>query len=463
MKLTIAYCRQSFKRANKESSVKWQKEAVFKYAQKLSRSISHYYTDIKSAKNTDRNDFKKMVDLIKNRNIGALFVYRIDRLSRNNKDLLNFLQICAEHDVVIFSVSEGEFDYNKPGDRIKLQILAIVGELQRTATKENRQINNINKFKMGKTVNYVAAFGYRYRKGKFEVNDAEVSTVKFVFEQYIDGLGYKKIAQLTQNTPDLVPRNPAQVRYILLNEKHTGVFKSKYGELNNIVQPIISKETFRTAQAIRKHRAGERIQTHTVVARLRSKIICPFCGSNLTTYHYRKQTNSQPVYCCPRKLSGQYNDCQMRSIPLKKFENNVLQHLVQFLSSKDQLDQLYQEALERIKIKYSRRNLNVKKYLKRKDYLIEQVAEENITVDNFKAQLAMINSAMTQSPAIEADSITPEKIKRLIEIDPSLREDLWTLVKYVRVDEQHVLVDITLSELNINIIEYNRRITNNEK
>src|SRR5699024_12010043 len=65
------------------------------------------------------------------------------------------LPILSKFKIIIRSVTEGDFDYAKPNDRIKMQTLAIVGELQRTISRENREINNIKKFNSGQVVNHV--------------------------------------------------------------------------------------------------------------------------------------------------------------------------------------------------------------------------------------------------------------------------------------------------------------------
>lgn len=457
MKRSIAYCRQSFKRTNKESSIKWQQSVIASHAEKMDYYIDTYYTDIKSAKNTDRTGFQDLVAQVKSEAVDTLFVYRIDRLSRDNQDLLKFLQLCSDHSVNIYSVTEGSFNYANPGDRVKLQILAIVGELQRTISRDNREISNIKKFNAGKPVNYAAPFGYRYDNGNFEINAPEAKTVKFVFKHYLAGNGYKKIAQMTQNNPSVINRNPAQVRSILLNEKHTGVFKSKYGTLTGVIPYIISKDTFKAAKDERIARAEATLPKDTVDARLRTKIICPYCSSRLTTYHYRKQTNSQPFYVCQKKMSGQYDDCAMKAIPLKYLENIVLQQLHQFLLSKEQLQQLHREAINRIKQKTSRQQISAEKYSANKNQLIEQLAAGDITLENFKLHIATLDETLSRANTVDTSSITPEQVAKLIKRDVSLRHELWSLIKDIRIDKNQQLTEVILIDSDINIVEYNRR------
>lgn len=457
MKFAIAYCRQSFQRPDKASTVTWQQSKIETNAKKLDIHIQEYFSEIKSGKNTQRTEYQRMLTLIKSGTITDLFVYRIDRLSRNTKDLLDFLEICAESNVHIRSLVEGDFDYSAVNDRIKLQTLAIIAELQRTISRENREINNIKKFNTGQVVNYAPPFGYRYH-GKFEVESDEARTVKVVFEQYLKGLGYKRIAQHTQADSTLVTRNPAQVKYILTNLKYTGVYKSKYGILYDVVPAIISEDVFASAERERHQRAERRQQRHTVTAQLRQKIICPYCGLKLTTYYYRSQTNAQPFYVCQKKMSGQYDDCPMPFLPLKQFESKVLQQLVQFFISKDQLHHLHQRVLNKVEQTQQQLKDRTRQYAAQKDQLIDQLAVGKITLTDFRDHVTSLKSDQSKPDEYNKIShITPQQISKLIRTNPNLHDELWGHIKYVKIDINHNLIDIRLEDIDINIIDFNAK------
>lgn len=455
MKFAIAYCRQSFQRPNKASTVIWQRSKIEAYADKMEIQIQEFFSEVKSGKNTNRSEYKRMLKMIKAGEVSELYIYRLDRLSRNTQDLLTFFEIAAENNVIIRSVSEGEFDYAKPNDRIKMQTLAIIGELQRTISRENREINNIKKFNAGQVVNYVPPFGYRYQKRKFEIEIDEARTVKMVFEQYLKGLGYKRIAQYTQKDHALITRNPAQVKYILTNPKYTGVFKSKYGTLHDVVPAIISEDIFLSAERQRLQRASRTQQRHSVTARLRQKIFCPYCGSKLTTYYYRSQTNAQPFYVCQKKMSGQYDDCPMAFLPLKQFEGKVLQQLVQFFTSKDQLHHLHQKALSKIEQMQQKMMDGKRQYESHKDHLIEQLAVGKMTLTDFQEALSILEAPRSKSTeSNEASHITPHQISKLIRTNPSLHDELWNHIEYVKIDTNNNLIEIRLEDIDINIVNF---------
>lgn len=458
MYMIIAYCRQSFQRPKKESTVVWQKRKIEAFAEKRKVQIQKVFSEVKSGKSMDRPEYQRMLTMIKSGQVSEVYVYRLDRLSRHTQHLLSFFEITAKYKVIIRSVSEGDFDYSKPNERIKMQTLAIVGELQRTISRENREINNIKKFNSGQVVNHVPPFGYRYHQGKFEVETEEARTVKTVFKQYLKGLGYKRIAQYTRDDPVLITRNPAQVKYILTNPKYMGVFKSKYGTLHDVVPAIISEDTFLSVERERRQRAKRTQHRHSVAAQLRRKIYCPYCGSKLTTYYNRRQTNAQPFYVCQKKMSGQYDDCIMPFLPLKQFENKVLQQLIQFFISKEQLHHLHQKALSKVEKINKQLVDDTRQYESQKDRLIERLASGKMTMTAFQEAFSTLEASKIQpSEYNKTSDMTPEQISNLIQTNSNLHDELWNYVKYVKIDTNHDLIDIRLKDIDINIINLNAK------
>src|SRR5699024_1589670 len=108
MKIAIAYCRQSFQGPNKESTVVWQRRKIEAYAMNRDIQIQEVFSEVKSGKNTDRSEYQRMITRIKSGRVSELYIYRLDRLSRDTQDLLAFLEMVSKFKIIIRSVSEGE-------------------------------------------------------------------------------------------------------------------------------------------------------------------------------------------------------------------------------------------------------------------------------------------------------------------------------------------------------------------
>lgn len=66
-----------------------------------------------SGKNTDRPSFKRMMQMIKLKDLDAVVVYQLNRLGRKVKDILETIDIFKEHKCALHSVTE-KIDTSSP-------------------------------------------------------------------------------------------------------------------------------------------------------------------------------------------------------------------------------------------------------------------------------------------------------------------------------------------------------------
>lgn len=448
-KVNVSYARQSFKRTDVESSVTWQKQLIFEYADKNHYMIHHHFEDIKSGHSVKRPGLVRLQQLIKEKRVASLTVYRLDRLFRNYRKALEFFQLCSDNNIVLHSINDGTFNFKIPEERLALQILSVTAENQREQSVEHRQKNNVKKFQAGFPVNYVAPFGYTYNNHTFDINDQEAKTVRFIFDNYLSGKGYKKISLLTKKTP-WIYRSPAQVRNIIVNPKYSGQFVSRHGILKDYLPRIVTQETFEQAQKIRSTRASKTTQIHTVNAKLRSKIICPYCGSKLTTYQNKQQQNSSPFYVCQKRLSGHYKDCSFKPLNLKSVEYEVRNYVTQFLSKSEEIKKLIELVKTNIDDQRLEEGRKGETFNKNKQKKVEELAKGLITPEEFKdwlsSQTAQTNGRI---PSINVDT---EIIISYLENNSLIYEALYDLISEVKVDTEGKITSIQLKGIDKNII-----------
>lgn len=312
-------------------------------------------------------------------------------------------------------------------------------------------MNNKRKFENGLPVNYEAPFGYRYKDHNFVISTAEAKTVEFVFHSYVSGKGYKKISILTKDAP-WVYRSPAQIKNIIVNPKYYGDFISVHGTLKDFLPAIISRDTFEQTQAIRQQRAEHRKQVNTVNAHLRTKIICPYCGSKLMPFHNQGQKNSTPVYVCQKRLSGHYNDCSLKAVSLKAIEYEVQSVIIRFLSSPVELQKLsgiVQHQLDQQQSVQVHKGKNISKLKQKK---IDQLAKGSISVAEFKDWLSTCSKQTeTVIPDVQVDT---DDIRKLLQTDVRIKQELFDSVDLVHISTDGIPIDIRMKGLNKNIIKF---------
>lgn len=115
-------------------------------------------------------------------------------------------------------------------------------------------------------------FGYRIRDGKVCVDERNSSTVRMIFEGYIQNASYQKLADTLerQGTPYIPEKhwNKNIVARILKDRHYIG---------DEEYPPIIAQEVFQRAEAANTWSCDSPERTR-LVKNLRSMVCCPICG-----------------------------------------------------------------------------------------------------------------------------------------------------------------------------------------
>lgn len=106
--------------------------------------MDRYFIEKASGKNTDRPEFKRMMEYI--REGDTLYIESISRLARSTKDLLNIVERLKQKGVAIVSLKEN-IDTNTPQGKFILTVFAALAELERENTLQ-RQREGIEAAKM---------------------------------------------------------------------------------------------------------------------------------------------------------------------------------------------------------------------------------------------------------------------------------------------------------------------------
>lgn len=120
------------------------------------------------------------------------------------------------------------------------------------------------------------SFGYRIRDGKICVDERDSSTVRMIFEGYIQNASYQKLADMLEQRG--IPYTPGKrwnkniVARILKDRHYIG---------DEEYPPIITQDIFQRAEAANTWSCDspERIR---LVKKLRSMVLCPICGGTMS-------------------------------------------------------------------------------------------------------------------------------------------------------------------------------------
>lgn len=202
-----------------------QEERMTKFADAMGWKIFKVYTDAGfSGANTERPALQQLIKDVKNGKVDRVLVYKLDRLSRSQKDTLMLIEdIFLKNGCDFVSMSEN-FDTSNAFGRAMIGILAVFAQLEREQIKERMSMGKDARAKLGKWNGSMhLPIGYEYIDGELVTNESEKEQVIQIFHQYAQG------------------KSP----YDIANDFNELGLSTKYGKWNgNTIRNIISKRTY---------------------------------------------------------------------------------------------------------------------------------------------------------------------------------------------------------------------------
>ncbi|MEK4841686.1 cassette chromosome recombinase CcrA [Staphylococcus sp. FSL W8-0271] len=440
MKQAMGYLRQS---TTKQQSLSAQKQAIKTLAEKHNIQHITFYSDKQSGRTDKRNRYQQITELIQQGQYDVLCCYRLNRLHRNLKNALKLMKLCQKYHVHILSVHDGYFDMNKSFDRLKLNIFISLAELESDNISEQVKNGLREKARQGKLITTHAPFGYHYHDGTFTINKDEAPTVKAIFDDYVEGYGYKKISQRLEKSNHLINRKPFQVRCIILNPNYCGRVLNQYGQYDNMFPPIVSVSLYEYAQKVRNQRQVNRRSSDN---RLKQKIKCPCCGSTLTNMTIRKTNHSLRYYVCPKNMNASRFICDFKGINAENLEKQVLESCQKFFRNQ----QLYSKIKHAIEKQLKKQRMHDTSNTLTHEKLIEKLAQGTIDVETFREQSQSINLQNKPIQAI-SDTQLQTSLQKVIQKSFTLNM-LYPYIDEIRITKNKSLVGIYFKNEPLNIV-----------
>jgi len=269
-------------------SIGEQIERMKAYCKAMGWTVYDEYIDAGySGSNTDRPALQRMISDIHEGRIDKVLVYKLDRLSRSQKDTLELIEdefLAAGVDFV--SISEN-FDTTTPFGRAMIGILAVFAQLEREQIKERMAMGRLARAKEGRYSGQDRIpIGYDYIDGMLVPNLYEAPLVEQVFRLYVEGLSPKVIMNRL-NAEGRTHRygnwSESTVRNVLQRRTYIGEIMYAGEWYPGCHEPIISQEVFEKAQEVRllKHYqyCSRNIRPGKAGSYLAGFLICAQCGA----------------------------------------------------------------------------------------------------------------------------------------------------------------------------------------
>lgn len=276
-------------------SVEAQQEKLEAYC-KL-KDITNYEVYIDggwSGSNINRPEMKRMITDITQGKINAVIVYKLDRLSRSQKDTVFLLEDVFNPNNCDFISLNENFDTTSPYGKAMIGILSVFAQLERENIRERTRMGMHERVKSGLWMGGdTVPFGYDYDKEQgILVPNEHAKDVQEIFDLYIQGYSTTRLAKMYDVASD---RHVTQIldRITYLGDiQYSGeTFKGKH-------EAIIDEKTFQKAQIARRNRSTKNTVTSSYL--LTGLLYCDKCGAKM---RYQKWGKGLKIYCYSQQTS----------------------------------------------------------------------------------------------------------------------------------------------------------------
>jgi len=354
--VAITYARVSTDKQRDGWSIAAQQRELMKKATENNLDVIANFVDVRSGKSMERPGLQQALAFLESEEVSVLLVWRLNRLSRNLKDLLDIFELCAMHGVSIISVTEPALGTGSTA-KLNVSLLGIVGQLERSLIIENQGLAYSEKQRQGRLISASLPLGYVWDKVTKQalIDPISALIVKAAFAAYLQGHGYRAISGMISSTYKTTV-SPERIRLMLRNQRYTGDVVNAYGSRTSMLPAIIDKDTFQRVRIENKRRQRPR---HTRPMWLKHRIMCPICQNHwLST----AQTKSLYYYECGQVGAGKW---RIRADDIEKQVLQLLKSRMDVDSVSSGLDIAEQqrgnaaEELERLLLAYERGTISL--------------------------------------------------------------------------------------------------------
>ncbi|MBP2657254.1 MAG: Resolvase protein [Firmicutes bacterium] len=480
---TIAiYVRVSTDDQQDRGTIESQIEFATKYCDLHKLNVTYWFKDDGVSGTLpleQRQEGQELLNKAKNKEFDTLLIYKLDRLGRSARVVLNAVYELEQCGITVKSMTE-PFDTSDASGRFLLTILAGVADLERSNILERTYLGSNRCAKQGQWLGGITPYGYYVTEDKYlAVNEAplpnfslsEADVVRMIYRMiseqklstikianHLNALGVppsyvKDGRQISkgkrkQNTSGIWL--PGRVRNMIVNETYKGIHR--YGKRSNKpnreiierqVPSIVSEETWDLAQMILHENQIEATCNSKYQYLLRGLIKCGQCSLTYSGTRYNPDTL---YYVCNGKISYRgpsKGKCQSKNIPSKWVEELVWADCVKFIQTPDETIKLIQQSKADRETK--------KKNIVDEITLLTQAigtkdAEKQSILDLFRKNLINYSDV-----AIQLQKITDEKAVLEKQLD-TLQDEL----------ENKEISSSNLENAKAFLIEQNEKIKNGE-
>ena len=321
-------------------SIDAQTERLQSYCKAKDWLVFGTYTDAGfSGSNIKKPALQRLLNDVRAGLVDCVLVYKLDRLSRSQKDTLMLIEDeFLSRDVAFVSMSEN-FDTSTPLGRAMVGILSVFAQLEREQIKERMCMGRAERAKNGYWHGGGAPpFGYIYRDNELHVVPVEAEIVREIYHMFLQ---HRPIHSIASTLSEKYGRQITHtvVRSVLSTPIYAGIISWEGNNYAGRHEALVDKPTFDKAQqwlTDRRRLAESRPNPFTPSHLLNGLLYCGHCGARYNTkgnYSGRgKNRYYRPYYVCYSRAKTNKQliidaDCVNPSYPCVDLDARIVQEI----------------------------------------------------------------------------------------------------------------------------------------
>lgn len=466
----VIYVRVSTQEQAKEGySIGEQIERLQKYCDAMNWIIVETYVDPGySGGDTERPGLKAMIKAIREGGIDKVVVYKLDRLSRSQKDTLFLIEdVFLKNNTDFVSMNEN-FDTSTPFGRAMIGILAVFAQLEREQIKERMSMGKEARAKEGKwNGGATEPIGYDYDPPSdlLLVNEYEAMQIKELAELFLNGTPLRTVEKIFLEKGYKHKHgvwDPKAMRRVLASKVYCGYihYRGEYYKAQH--DAIFDEETHEKLKALLNQRAEQYklsgVKPGAQTTYLGGLLYCKCCGGKFSKQLNSRYREGKPKvywYMCysrHKRVKKMIKDpnCKNKNWKMVELDNLVFEEIKKFA-----FDPEYVREIKEKKIQQADNTDKISIIEKEINKLDEQISRfmdlygvGKFTIEQVSSKVDPLNKTR-RGLQQELDALIAESGRLTVDEAVALAASFTEVLEYGTFDEIRLIIDTLINRIVI--------------
>lgn len=418
-------------------SIDAQKELLVNFAKSKEYSSYKFYIDGGySGKDLNRPAIQELMKDVENHEIDTVIVFKLDRISRSQRDTLYLIEeVFNKYNVGFISIREN-FDTTSPFGKAMIGILSVFAQLERETILERTRLGlrkraEAGLWRGGGKIPF--PYDYDEKQGILVPNPEKVELLNKMITLYLGGSSFIQIS-------NIVGMDESMVEKRILSRTNLGIIPYKGEEFEGQHEPVVSEELYNRIIKMNKLRSKSRTARHYLLS---GKIYCGKCGAK---YRYQKWGKRLICYCYSQQKSRpkfiKDPNCKNKRYDSFEIEDAVLENI--FAMSLD--EKMFEEKMLTF-------NVNTVEELENRINKLSNQIENLLNYISLgiaiKETSNKINVLEEERKKLKEQLKDEKEAQSQIEITKSMIKNLREVWNYMTFNEQRLIIEHLVEKIVI--------------